>query len=87
MEKIGSVGKTAPNTEYLEQLYEELKIKDNQILDPAMKCELKAIVKEFQDVFTLPDKAIGKTDLAEFKITLELEAVPKKAKVCPLNPA
>ena len=34
-----------------------------------------------------PDQAIGKTDLAEFKITLEPDAVPKKAKVRPLNPA
>ena len=52
-----------------------------------MKRKLKVIVKEFQDIFTSPDQAIGKTDLAEFKIMLEPDAVPKKAKVCPLNPA
>ena len=48
--------------------------------------KVKYLVTEYRDIFTSPEVAMGKTNLMEFKINLEPDAVPKKAKVRPLNP-
>ena len=48
--------------------------------------DLKALVKEYRDIFSSPERAIGKTDLVEMEIKLVPGAKPKKAACRPLNP-
>ena len=72
----------------LKQLFEDLKLDENEMLkdNPENLAKVKSLVTEYRDIFTSPEVAMGKTNLMEFEINLEPDAVPKKAKVRPLNP-
>jgi hypothetical protein len=54
--------------------------------EPEMLRTVKDLVREYQDVFSSPEQAIGKTNLIEFSLELEPGARLQKARVCPLNP-
>ena len=74
--------------EELEKLCQELNLDNNTLLKPHPKMlqQVKGLIREYQDVFSSPEQAIGKTDLMEFDITLTPGARPVKSKVRPLNP-
>ena len=54
--------------------------------DPALKEQVKELVREYSDVFSSPEVAFGKTSLIEFEIHLEPGSKPVKAKLRPTNP-
>ena len=78
--------KEAADTE--EQLIRDLRIDENDLLkaNPAIREKLKALVREYTDIFSSPEQNIGKTDLIEFEINLEPGTRPVKQKTRPLNP-
>ena len=51
-----------------------------------MRKELKALVCEYIDIFSSPEKNIGKKDSIKFQVQLEPGTKPMKQKTCPLNP-
>ena len=71
-----------------EELIKELRLDEKKLLnaDPALKEKVKALVREYTDVFSSPEVAFGKTSLLEFEVHLEQGSKPVKAKVRPLNP-
>ena len=59
----------------------------NQMLKdcPGIGRKVKDLVREYQDIFSSPEKAIGQTNLIEFDIKLKLDATPVRSNVRPLN--
>ena len=90
--KAGTVAETVKGVHeedtVLGRLYEDLKLDDNELLKkhPRLLKQVKDLVRKYQDVFSSPEQAIGKTDLMEFDITLTEGARPVRSKVRPLNP-
>ena len=71
-----------------EELLQELRLDEKELLnaDPALKEQVKELVREYSDVFSSPEVAFGKTSLIEFEIHLEPGSKPVKAKLRPTNP-
>ena len=61
----------------LKQLFEDLKLDENEMLkdNPENLAKVKSLVTEYRDIFTSPEVAMGKTNLMEFEINLEPDAV------------
>ena len=51
----------------VQSIYDELKLDQNEILkqNPQLMADLKTLVREYSDIFSSPERAIGKTDLVE----------------------
>ena len=71
-----------------EELIKELGLDEKKLLnaDPDLKEKVKALVREYTDIFSSPEVSFGKTSLIEFEVTLEPGSKPVKAKVRPTNP-
>ena len=71
-----------------EELIKELKLDEKELLnaDPALKEQVKELVREYSDIFSSPEVAFGKTSLIEFEIHLEPGSKPVKSKLRPINP-
>ena len=71
-----------------DQLFESLCLDNNEMLrgDPMMLEQVKNLIQEYSDVFSLPEKEIGETSLIKFHVQLMPEAWPVKQKLPPLNP-
>ena len=84
-EKVRSVKDTDNRAE---ELIRELKLDEKKLLnaDPALKEQVKELVREYSDVFSSPEVAFGKTSLIEFEIHLEPGSKPVKSKLRPINP-
>ena len=80
--------KTTKDGDDLQRIYDELKLDQNEILkqNPQLMADLKTLVRDYSDIFSSPERAIGKTDLVEMEIKLVPGAKPKKAGCRPLNP-
>ena len=54
------------------ELYAQLEIDNNPLLkrDPELMQDVKWLIKEYQDVFSIPKATFGQTEQAEFKIKL-----------------
>ena len=67
---------------------EELKIEENVVLkrNPAEKQKLMDILIKYQEVFSSPEKIIGRTNLIEFQIKVIPGSQPVRERVRPLNP-
>ena len=76
-------------TKQLEDLFEQLNLKDNKMLqeNPEILKKLLVILEKYQDVFSAPGAETGDTDLVEFEVTLQPGAKPVRQKLRPLNPA
>ena len=84
-EKVRS---TKESEDRCEELIKELGLDDKKLLnaDPDLKEKVKALVREYADIFSSPEVSFGKTSLMEFEVTLEPGSKPVKAKVRPTNP-
>ena len=67
---------------------EELKIEENVVLkrNPAVKQKLMDILEQYQEVFSSPEKIIGRTNLIEFQIKVIPGSQPVSERMRPLNP-
>ena len=85
--KVSSINQVSKE-DNLQKLYEDLRLDENQMLKehPEMLKKVKDLVQKYQDVFSSPEQATGKTNLTEFDIKLKDDAKPVKSKVRPLNP-
>ena len=71
-----------------QDIWEQLKLEDNEILaaDVAALNEMRAMIHEYVDVFSVPTASIGCTDKATFRVELKPGTQPVRQKVRPLNP-
>ena len=86
----------AGNTETKEQekkqqfqkLLEELGIAENEILrnNPGIRQRLVEMLERYQEVFSSPERSIGRTNLVEFVVRTVPGARPVKERIRPLNP-
>ena len=53
---------------------------------PQLRDKVVALIEEYVDVFSSPDRVFGKTTLLEFDVELKPGSKPHKAKCRPLNP-
>ena len=69
-------------------LITELKIEENVILkkNPAVKQKLMEILEKYQEVFSSPEKIIGRTNLIEFNVKITPGSKPVRERIRPLNP-
>ena len=84
-DKIGKIS----NDKEVRELWEQLRLEENEMLkeNPRLMDSVKRLVKEYSDIFSSPEEAIGRTDLIEFDIKLKQgHERPVKAKLRPLNP-
>ena len=84
-EKVRS---TKESEDRCEELIKELGLDEKKLLNagPVLKEKVKALVREYTDIFSSPEISFGKTSLMEFEVTLEPGSKPVKAKVRPINP-
>ena len=71
-----------------QDIWEQLKLEDNEILaaDPEAFNEVRTMIREYVDVFSVPAASIGCTDKATFRVELKPGTQPVRQKVRPLNP-
>ena len=68
------------------ELFEKLKIDENQLLDQDQKQRLKTLIYTYHDVFAAVEGEVGATSPTKFKVCLKDDATPHKGKVHPRNP-
>ena len=71
----------------VQEILKDLQLDKKEILqDPAKMKEARKLIMDYIDVFATPSSSIGTTNLIEFEIQLQEDAIPVNSKVRPLNP-